>query len=216
MTLGADVVPGGRSGFVLTRLHYRYGREGLDEDLVFRPAHAIVGGRGMPSQDGTMPEGGAQQGPINNFQGRYVILHKWQGPIACDNPQRGIWGGPPGQGDVRPIAAPNVAMETRTEESHNASEPLTAIGPLIRDDIPALGLSAGHTEAPLVGDPGPPGMEASPSAGPAAGPAPTPPAQGGCASCSVGTAQPPAKGSLLAGLLLLSIALCRLMRRTNV
>ncbi|MDH5493416.1 MAG: DUF2330 domain-containing protein, partial [Myxococcales bacterium] len=51
-TLGADVVPGGAYGFVLTRLHYRYGPDGLGEDLFFRPAEPIVGGRGMPDAEG--------------------------------------------------------------------------------------------------------------------------------------------------------------------
>ena len=50
-TLGADVLParGDRSrrwrGFVLTRLHARYSRDSLGEDLVFRAAPPIQGGR---------------------------------------------------------------------------------------------------------------------------------------------------------------------------
>ena len=36
---------GGFMDMVLTRLHYRYGRDDLGEDLVFRPAPPIVGGR---------------------------------------------------------------------------------------------------------------------------------------------------------------------------
>ena len=31
---------------------------------------------------------------MNNFQGRYAIRHPWVGPIDCENPQRGRWGGP--------------------------------------------------------------------------------------------------------------------------
>ncbi|HMY18238.1 MAG TPA: DUF2330 domain-containing protein, partial [Polyangium sp.] len=86
--------PGG-SGFVLTRLHLRYGKEGLGEDLVFRQAPPIVGGREFLT-DGKQLETGAVSSTINNFQGRYAIRHAWTGPVACANPRRGIWGGPPG------------------------------------------------------------------------------------------------------------------------
>ena len=48
-TLGADVLKGGDQGgyygFVLTRLHARYGKEGAPNDLVFKAAPPIVGGR---------------------------------------------------------------------------------------------------------------------------------------------------------------------------
>ncbi|MDC0670526.1 DUF2330 domain-containing protein [Nannocystis radixulma] len=112
-TLGADVLPstaaalrGGQAAsdlqwqlpgeFVLTRLHARYGAESLGEDLVFRAAPPIVGGREVPG-----PEGKLEQGAVestygqNNFQARYIIRHPWQGPIECAEPRRGIWGGPP-------------------------------------------------------------------------------------------------------------------------
>lgn len=86
---------GGGGGFVLTRLHLRYGKEGLGEDLVFRQAPPIVGGREF-SSDGKKLETGAVQSGMNNFQARYAIRHAWTGPVACENPHRGIWGGPPG------------------------------------------------------------------------------------------------------------------------
>jgi hypothetical protein len=41
-------------GFVVTRLHLRYGKEGLGEDLVFRQAPPIVGGREFVT-DGKCP-----------------------------------------------------------------------------------------------------------------------------------------------------------------
>ena len=89
------------TGVVLTRLHLRYTREALGEDLVFKEAPPITGGREVPG-----PGGGLEQGAIladgaglgvatNNFQARYAIRHAWTGPVACDNPVRGVWGGPP-------------------------------------------------------------------------------------------------------------------------
>ena len=95
---------------MLTRLHYRYEKDGLGEDLVFRAAGPIVGGRGMPDQSGQLQERRAKASSYNNFQGRYVILHRWEGEIACDNPIRGQWGGPPGGPTPRPFAAGNTAL----------------------------------------------------------------------------------------------------------
>jgi hypothetical protein len=82
-------------GFVLSRLHARYGRE-LSDDLVFREARAIQGGRESRDASGALEQGAqpAQYG-TNNFQARYAIRHPWTGPIACANPRRGVWGGPP-------------------------------------------------------------------------------------------------------------------------
>ena len=158
--------------FVLTRLHYRYGKQALGEDLVFRPAQAIVGGRevrrprpapkpakrapakkkakkrghdllkgnklspetvatlnaafgqagglgGMggfglrrlSNHDGVL-ETGASPGRFNSFQGRYAIRHAWTGAVACKNPTRGIWGGPP-EGGSKPTTSAAGPPPTR-------------------------------------------------------------------------------------------------------
>jgi len=132
-TLGADVINGlgeqddeiprgrGRGGFrgsndfVLTRLHARYTKAQLGDDLVFREAGPIGGGREF-MRDGKKLEEGAAQDSTNNFQGRYIIRHPWTGPIKCANPIRGRWGGPPGGGSSRPdapVAARNLAFQPR-------------------------------------------------------------------------------------------------------
>jgi uncharacterized protein (TIGR03382 family) len=94
---------GSPGGFTLTRLHTRYSKGSLGEDLVFKAAPPIVGGREFLGEGGKL-EHGARPGGINNFQGRYAIRHEWEGPIECENPQRGIWGGPPSgqQNQTRP------------------------------------------------------------------------------------------------------------------
>jgi hypothetical protein len=79
--------------FVLTRLHARYGRENLGEDLVFQAASGIEGGREF-SSDGQI-EQGVRPSSTNNFQARYIIRHPWTGPVTCEHPRRGIWGDPP-------------------------------------------------------------------------------------------------------------------------
>ena len=40
-------------------------------------------GRAMPK---------VRRSEINNFQGRYMILHPWEGAMSCESPQRGVWG----------------------------------------------------------------------------------------------------------------------------
>jgi MYXO-CTERM domain-containing protein len=111
-TLGADVIPSGMTGFTLTRLHARYGKDTLGEDLVFRAAPPIVGGREVMNE-GSKIERGARPDSINNFQARYVIRHPWTGPIGCQNPQRGVWGGPPGGGEPPIRPAMQIAFAPR-------------------------------------------------------------------------------------------------------
>jgi hypothetical protein len=102
-------------GFVLTRLHARYDKSSLGEDLVFKAAPPIVGGREfMTGADGL--EKGAVASSVNNFQGRYAIRHPWKGPIACANPIRGRWGGPPMGGAPPPSAAVGTPFVQRKLE----------------------------------------------------------------------------------------------------
>jgi MYXO-CTERM domain-containing protein len=186
MVLGADVMPdlGGSPNpgeFVLTRLHARYGAENLGEDLVFRAGPPIVGGRegGGPGNN----EEGATVTDYNNFQARYIIRHPWTGPIKCRNPQRGIWGGPPGGGQPPAIAARDLAFIAR-------DAPLKSYLQVAVDDIPALpgervavdpyprALGQGTGAPPSTVEPGPPVPLRMPT------PPPTT-ATGGCASCDV-------------------------------
>jgi hypothetical protein len=87
--------PGFGYDFVLTRLHARYGKN-IKDDLVFKTAEPIVGGREFVQSGGKLEEG-AQPSSTNNFQGRYAIRHEWTGPIRCQNPVRHRWGGPPAE-----------------------------------------------------------------------------------------------------------------------
>jgi hypothetical protein len=113
-TLGADVLPEGADagGFVVTRLHARYGKETLGDDLHFRPAAPIVGGRETTDGQGHV-EQGAHPDSYNNFQARYVIRHAWQGKVSCENPRYGSWGGPPDGHDPGTTPAMNLAFAAR-------------------------------------------------------------------------------------------------------
>ncbi len=57
--------PGGAQEVFLTRLHVRYDREHFPEDLVFQ-----------------------ETGDRENFQGRYVLRHAWNGTPKCDEAKR--------------------------------------------------------------------------------------------------------------------------------
>jgi hypothetical protein len=136
--LGADVLEGtaakpmayGGWDFVLTRLHARYGKD-LKDDLVFKAAPAIVGGREHLMDNGKLEER-SRPDSTNNFQARYVIRHWWTGKIACASPRRGVWGGPPAGGIAQPIAATGLAFARR-----GASLPR-----LVVKNIPEIGVRA--------------------------------------------------------------------------
>jgi hypothetical protein len=113
LLLGADIIGGQiqQGGFVLTRLHARYGKTDMKDDLRFREAKPITGGREVWSKQGL--EYGAAPAAVNNFQARYAIRYWWTGAIKCQNPQRGVWGGPPNGGNSQVLAAGKSAFAPR-------------------------------------------------------------------------------------------------------
>jgi hypothetical protein len=120
-TLGADVVPSkgkvvdpydASQGYVLTRLHARYDKTSLGEDLVFKAAGPIVGGREF-LRDGKALEQGFRADTINNFQARYAIRYPWAGKVECANPVYGRWGGPPNGAAPNTQAARDTAFVPR-------------------------------------------------------------------------------------------------------
>jgi hypothetical protein len=136
-TLGLDVL--GRddatrsASWVLTRLHARYSKETLSEDLVFRQADAVIGGRAHWT--GSNGDVGAQvsAGATNNFQGRYIIRHYWTSPVACEKPTYDIWGGAPGNRDApaSPTAAKGLAAAPRGQ---------VLLTNEVRSPVPLLGI----------------------------------------------------------------------------
>ena len=64
---------------------------------MFREAKPITGGREHRASRTASSRTARSRSQQNNFQARYAIRHRWTGPIACENPRRGVWGGPPGR-----------------------------------------------------------------------------------------------------------------------
>lgn len=157
LTLGADVLEptgggtgtngatNGRGGdlefdqsWVVTRLHARYDKDEIGEDLVFEKANPIVGGREFVVGDDGELEQGSKPSNINNFQGRYIIRHPFQGSITCDNPYFGVWGEP------QTKSAPGP---TSTGDDITANEDLD-LGARFVDDVDELGIEgAGRRES---------------------------------------------------------------------
>jgi len=154
---------GGGGGFVITRLHARYNKDSLGEDLVFRTAPPIVGGREERNATGTLDHD-AKPSSFNNFQARYAIRHPWTGPIACDKPVRGNWGGPPPgvTGSTTPKPAQKLAFVKRDATL------------LASFDLPSE-LKATGPAAVVVGDAGSPDAGAAKAASGST-----------CGACSVG------------------------------
>lgn len=228
VTLGADMLPssGGQdnpqpsvgwrgappSGFVLTRLHSRYGKDTLGEDLVFREAGPIAGGREFIT-DGNKLEQGFVKSEINNFQARYAIRHPWTGAIKCQNPVRGRWGGPlDGRAEGKGAeAATGLAFAPRTGTS--LATFVKAEGPALDPLLLASATKVATTIQPTPGggDPTPSPSASAPPTGPSgsANPPSAPPSlpaeNAGCAGCRIESQSSSAEkltalGALLVGL----------------
>jgi len=117
MQLGADIMGSNAGqmqtgGYVLTRLHARYGKNDMKDDLRFREASQITGGREVWNK-GWLEYGANASTTGNYFQARYAVRHWWSGPIRCHNPTRGVWGGPPSGSPNNVIAAQKTAFAPR-------------------------------------------------------------------------------------------------------
>ncbi len=156
-TLGGDVinqgddtetggVPGFRSGWVITRLHARYGADELGKDLVFEKAPPIAGGRERYDEEGNL-ERGANESSLNNFQGRYIIRHRWDKPVLCSDPEYGRWGGNP-DGDGGPSTTTAQSPTSGGAEVDEQSDDGPDLSREVRDDIPELGVESKAPEGP--------------------------------------------------------------------
>jgi hypothetical protein len=209
--LGGDVLgasldyhSSSNGGFTITRLHARYTKESLGDDLHFRVAKPITGGREVLASGGRLEQGAKYDG-MNNFQGRYAIRHAWTGPIKCKNPVRGIWGGPTGgrgTGQVTPVkdvafAPRGLALDPFTRGARvpdgallGAAAPTPPLGKVF-PFVTGAGGASGATSVDSGSPPVPSAEDASAALDPAtdagaAGGVPpeTPPGARGCGGCS--------------------------------
>lgn len=217
--LGAGPLPrrtyyGLRSSFVLTRLHARYTREAAGDDLVFREAPPLTGGRELRSGEAaqlettaTVPADGHG---TNAFQGRYAIRHPWAGPIACADPVRDVWGGPPnGIDNGGPRPAFGLAYAPRDN---------VQLASFLRSDVDALDVKAEGARPSGVGTfsapPAPPPSSAEASSRDAG--APPGAKKRGCSGCTTTPASSSfEEGAWLVALCGLGLVASRVARRAR-
>jgi hypothetical protein len=130
------------SGFTLTRLRTRTRKDGRIDDLVFREAPAIVGGRGMPDAQAHL-DPSITRAHESTFQSRFVVLHRSDTRVSCAHPLHGGWSGA-------------SAEHRRRRPSPGASD--GSVESLLRTPIPELGLVPASMRAgrpqPHAGPPG--------------------------------------------------------------
>ena len=138
LTLGADALGAPQWGWVVTRLHARYTKDDIGEDLVFQAAPPVGGGREWHDPKTGALEQATRPSDRNMFQGRYIIRHEWTGEAKCDNPVYGRWGGPNGAGSPTTGAAPSANTEGRAPALEPAAE--IELASLVKQEIPELKL----------------------------------------------------------------------------
>jgi hypothetical protein len=144
--------PGVPETWVLTRMHTRYDKATLSEDLVFRAAQPMIGG--TANGDGTNADEGARQSTDGHsrFQGRYIIRHYWEGPVACQNPRWGIWTGPPmdpsGYRTSPGVPAGSAGPQTAGDLA-NAKRGVFTLSSVVRTPVPSLNLKPPPSRPPL-------------------------------------------------------------------
>jgi MYXO-CTERM domain-containing protein len=188
LTLSSGGSGSSAGSFVLTRLHARYDATALGEDLVFEAAPAIAGGREMWGGDRKLEQGATVvENGINNFQARYAMRHAWTGEIACAEPVRRVWGGPPSEGP----SAPTVVARQLADVGRGAS-----LGSFITAEAgEQIGMSVAVVSEPPVTDVG--AAEKAPAEAESAPTAPT----SGCACSSESEPELPAAALALLALL---------------
>ncbi len=181
LTFGGDMLPTapgettsptyGR-GFVLTRMHARYRKDELTEDLVLRAAEPVAGGREERDAKGALDQG-ARPAATSAFQARYAVRHAWTGPATCDKPRRGVWGATP-QGHM-PAARAAVGLAYTQRGG-------LKLATFLREDVPAIDFVFGPPDAGAPIDAG--------SAHPVSDAGTTSePKRSGCGGCTVGAAE---------------------------
>jgi hypothetical protein len=137
--LGADVLPGVKTdedvakfafASTLTRIHLRYTKDSLTDDLVFKAVEPIAGGIPEVEKTGLAKE--------NRFQGRYIVTHPFD-QSACYR----YYGGGIARGGMVPGFTPPVTALSGTQGTNAASTKLTEpFAKYLRTNVAELNLKA--------------------------------------------------------------------------
>lgn len=143
-TLGADVIFDGSdpyeserlNNFVITRLHARYGKNSMTQDLMFSAADSLTGGTGTAGLNHNPTQQGRSSG--STFQGRYIIHNQHPGEYTCEHKVRGRWTAPAPQGQANgPVGAPGPNTTGGIADSEGLAG--KSIEQLLDGTVPATG-----------------------------------------------------------------------------
>ncbi len=133
--LGADAIPGLKTDediakfareATVTRLHLRYGKDSLTDDLVFKAAEPIAGGIPEMAKTGAAKE--------NRFQGRYIVKR----PFNVNQCYR-YWGGGAAGSGFTPVQTSLAGTQGNQAASTKLTAPFLSY---LKSDVPELGLLA--------------------------------------------------------------------------
>jgi MYXO-CTERM domain-containing protein len=123
-----------RNNFVITRLHHRFSKDSLTEDIKVQPAEHVQGGVGTPVGPNAELPGSVEPSKQSRLQTRYSVSHPSKRVVQCDDPKRWRWGkAPPSYRGLRKTwTARDLAYKKRDK---------FALKDVIKSSVPALGIS---------------------------------------------------------------------------
>ncbi len=123
-----------RNNFVITRLHHRFGKDSLTEDVKVQPAEHVQGGVGTPVGPNAELPAAVEPAKQSRLQTRYSVSHPSKRVVQCDDPKRWRWGkAPPSYRGLRKTwTARDLAYKKRDK---------FALKDVIKSSVPALGIS---------------------------------------------------------------------------
>lgn len=144
-----------RNAYVITRLHHRFGKDTLKEDIRVQPAEHVQGGVGTPVGPNAELPGDVQPAKESRLQTRYSVAHPSKRVIQCEDPKRWRWGkAPPSYRGLRKTwTARDLGYKKRDK---------FVLKDVIKSSVPALGISVA---AAAEAAPGPAAAEAKQESG---------------------------------------------------
>jgi len=106
-----------RQMYVLSRLHYRYGKTQLPLDPQLGPGGPVKGGTALPLGKDGAADPAVAGGEQNEFQVRYNSLHPSISKTTCDSPESSRWGRAPKtyRGTKKIWAATDLSRKNRKQ-----------------------------------------------------------------------------------------------------
>jgi hypothetical protein len=130
-----------RQKYVLSRLHHRYDKNTLPNDLELASAPPKRGGIGTPQGPKAELPLDFTEASESRLQMRYTFFHPWQGEQKCQSPDRFRWGKAPRtyRGLRKTWIAEDLSRKSRTQ---------IKLESVVKTPLPALGIP-GRAEGAL-------------------------------------------------------------------